>query len=31
MDVTLYTQNLINDIRNKSHYEVSAITDDEAR
>ena len=31
MDVTLYTKNLIDDIRNKSHYEVSAITDDEAR
>ena len=31
MEVTLYTQNLIDDIRNKSHYEVSAITDAEAR
>ena len=31
MDVTLYTKTLIDDIRNKSHYEVSAIADPEAR
>ena len=31
MDVTLYTQNLIDDIRNKSHYEVASIADDDAR
>jgi len=31
MDVTLYTQYLIDDIRNKSHYEVAGIPDDDAR
>ena len=31
MDVTLYTANLIDDIRNKSHYEVAGIQDEDAR